>query len=115
MMTRRPPHPAKRVGMLVLGIVLILVSPLLGALPGPGGIFVFAGGLVLVLRASRRARVHWARLKRRWPKTGHLVDRAMRRGSTRRRIERGRLERDRVRRARMQDADITARTGPAAN
>ncbi|SEM39847.1 hypothetical protein SAMN05192583_0044 [Sphingomonas gellani] len=88
----RPPHPAKRIAMLSLGIVLIVVSPVLGALPGPGGIFVFAGGLILVLRSSRWARTRWVRIKRRWPRMGHLVDRAMRRGSTQRRLARAREE-----------------------
>jgi hypothetical protein len=81
-------HPFLRTAMLVLGVLLILLAPVVGLLPGPGGIFVFAGGLVLVLRASRWARLRWARLKRRWPKMGHLADRAMRRQSVRRRLER---------------------------
>lgn len=78
-------HPALRMAMLVLGVVLILASPIVGLLPGPGGIFVFAGGLILVLRASRWARLRWARLKRRFPRLGHLADRVMRRPSALRR------------------------------
>jgi hypothetical protein len=87
-MATTPHHPAKRIIMLVLGIVLILLAPVVGALPGPGGIFVFAGGLILVLRASRWARLRWARLKRRWPRLGHLADRVMRRRSVQRRMAR---------------------------
>jgi hypothetical protein len=81
-------HPALRIAMLVAGVLLIVLAPVVGALPGPGGIFLFAGGLILVLRASRWARHRWARLKRRWPKLGGLADKVMRRRSARRRAER---------------------------
>ena len=79
--------------MLVLGVLLIVASPLVGLLPGPGGVFVFAGGLVLVLRASRWARLRWARLKRRFPRLGHLADRVMRRPSALRRHARAKAAR----------------------
>lgn len=80
--------PVLRFGQLVLGVVLILSAPILAPLPGPAGIFLFAGGMVLVLRNSRWARLKWARLKRRWPRTGQFVDRMMRRQSAMRRHER---------------------------
>jgi hypothetical protein len=80
--------PIFRFGQLVLGVLLIFSAPLLAPLPGPAGIFLFAGGMVLILRNSRWARLKWARLKRRWPRTGHLVDRMMRRQSAMRRHER---------------------------
>jgi hypothetical protein len=79
--------------MLVLGVLLILAAPLVGLLPGPGGVFVFAGGLILVLRASRWARLRWARLKRRFPRLGHLADRVMRRPSALRRHARAKAAR----------------------
>ncbi|WP_267382092.1 hypothetical protein [Sphingomonas sp. GC_Shp_2] len=87
---RPPRHPAMRIAQLVLGGVLIVGAGVVGPLPGPGGIFLFAGGLILILRNSYRAKVRWARLKRRWPRTGNLVDRAMRRPSARRRHARTR-------------------------
>ena len=74
-----------RLVMLIAGVLLIVVSPIVGALPGPGGIFVFAGGLVLVLRTSHWARMRWVRLKRRYPRLGDLADRVMRRQSALRR------------------------------
>ena len=77
--------PVLRFGQLVLGMLLIVAAPLLAPLPGPAGIFLFAGGMVLVLRNSRWARLKWARLKRRWPRAGHFVDRMMRRQSAMRR------------------------------
>ena len=70
---------------LVAAVLLILVSPLVGAVPGPGGMFVFAAGLVLLLRNSRAARRQFARLKRRWPRLGSLADRGLRRASAQRR------------------------------
>lgn len=77
--------PILRLAMLTAGVFLIIVSPIVGALPGPGGVFVFAGGLVLVLRTSHWARMRWVRLKRRFPRLGDLVDRVMRRQSALRR------------------------------
>jgi hypothetical protein len=85
----RPPkarrHPALRVVQLGMGGVLILGACVIGPLPGPGGIFLFAGGMILILRNSRTAKRHFARAKRRWPKAGQLVDRTMRRPSALRR------------------------------
>ena len=82
-MTRR--HPAMRVTQLATGGLLILLAAVIGPLPGPGGIFLFAGGMVLILRSSARARFWFAKAKRRWPKIGHIVDVAMRRRSALRR------------------------------
>ncbi|TGX50476.1 hypothetical protein E5A73_18635 [Sphingomonas gei] len=77
-----------RIALLITGFVLIIATPLVGIIPGPGGIFVFAGGLVLVLQNSNWARRHFARLKRRWPRLGHYSDMALRRRSFRRRQQR---------------------------
>lgn len=76
---------------LALGGLLLLGAPMMAPLPGPGGIFLFAGGMILILRNSRGAQVRWARLKRRWPRTGNMVDRVMRRPSERRRRARDRV------------------------
>jgi len=80
-----PVHPVKRWALLLLGILLILGAGVVAPLPGPGGVFLFAGGMVLVLRHSPWARRRFARTKRRWPRIGGLVDRAMRRPSALRR------------------------------
>ena len=80
--------PAIRIALLVTGVLLILVTPLVGIIPGPGGIFVFAAGLVLVLRNSNWARGRFVRLKRRWPRFGHYADMALRRRSFRQRQKR---------------------------
>ena len=78
-------HPVSRIIQLTLGVLLLIGAAVMGPLPGPGGIILFAGGMVLILRNSRWAQVRWARLKRRWPRVGHLVDRTMRRRSALRR------------------------------
>lgn len=85
-------NPLIRTLLVALGALIMLVSPIVGAIPGPGGVFVFAAGLVLVLQNSRWAKGHFARIKRRWPRFGHYADMALRRRSARRRRERARME-----------------------
>lgn len=80
--------PTYRLVMAVIGFALLITSPLVGALPGPGGIFVFAIGLGLVLRSSLWAKRHYVVFKRKQPKIGHWADWGLRRRSARRRIER---------------------------
>lgn len=87
-MSRR--HPALRTVFLTFGVLLIAVTPLVALLPGPGGIFTFAGGAGLVLQNSLWAKRQFARGKRRFPRTGGLADRALRRSSAKRRRERDR-------------------------
>jgi hypothetical protein len=73
--------PVVQTGLFVLGVVLILLSPVVGAIPGPGGIFVFAAGLALVLRTSRWARRRYVDFKRWQPKAGRWADWGLRRRS----------------------------------
>ena len=68
-----------------VGVLLILLSPLAGAIPGPGGIFVFALGLAMVLKTSMWAKRHYVRLKRKQPKIGRWTDWGLRRRSAIRR------------------------------
>ncbi|MEO9498614.1 MAG: PGPGW domain-containing protein [Parasphingorhabdus sp.] len=63
----------------VLGFFLILVSPIIGAIPGPGFIIVFPIGLALVLQNSRWAKKRYVDFKRRFPQYGKWTDWAMRR------------------------------------
>lgn len=77
--------PLVRTILVATGLLVIAVSPLVGVIPGPGGVFVFAAGLVLVLQNSNWARKRFARGKRRWPRFGHYADMALRRRSFRRR------------------------------
>ena len=90
-MTRaRRKSPLIRAMLVGLGALLILVTPLVGIIPGPGGIFVFAAGLVLILQNANWARKRFAKLKRRYPRFGHYSDMALRRRSFRRRQQRAR-------------------------
>ena len=89
-MTKHAPPPGKigRMIRFALGVLLILIAPIVGIIPGPGGIPVFAAGLVLVLQSSSWAPRRFVVVKRRWPRFGHLADIALRRRSARRRRER---------------------------
>ena len=70
----------------VVGVILLLVvAPLVGALPGPGGIIVAGVGLAMVLKTSMWARRHYVKFKRWQPKAGRWTDWALRRRSFRRR------------------------------
>ena len=71
-----------------LGVLLVAVTPLIGILPGPGGVFVLAAGLALMLQNSNWAKRRFTHIKRRWPKLGHYADIGLRRASARRRRER---------------------------
>jgi hypothetical protein len=97
----RKRNPLIRTILFVTGILVIIISPIVGAIPGPGGIFVFAAGLVLVLQNSSWARKQFARWKKRYPKFGNLADTALQRRSARRR------------RLRDQDALLDAGLPPA--
>jgi ribonuclease P protein component len=78
-------YPAVRSALVVAGFILIALTPLVGPIPGPGGIIVFAAGLSLVLRYSAWAKRLYVRFKRRHPKKGHWADWGLRRASARRR------------------------------
>ena len=78
-------HPVVEWAIFVVGVILILLSPLAGAVPGPGGILVFALGFGMVLKTSMWAKRHYARFKRKQPKAGRWVDWGLRRRSAKRR------------------------------
>ena len=64
MPTRRKKPILLRQMLFFAGVLLIIVSPLVGAIPGPGGIFVFAAGLALILQNSECAKRQYVRFKR---------------------------------------------------
>ena len=76
-----------RTALFMTGLLLIILSPLVGAIPGPGGVFVFAAGLTLALRNSDWAKRQYVRFKRWQPKAGGWADWGLRRRSARRREE----------------------------
>jgi hypothetical protein len=77
--------PVVEYSILAVGVILLIVSPLVGALPGPGGIIVAGIGLALVLKTSMWARRHYVKFKRWQPKAGRWTDWALRRPSAKRR------------------------------
>ncbi|HWJ38482.1 MAG TPA: hypothetical protein VNR86_06950 [Sphingomicrobium sp.] len=78
-------HPVVEWSLFALGLVLLLVSPLVGAIPGPGGIIVAGIGLALVLKTSAWAKRRYVRFKRWQPRAGRWTDWALRRPSAQRR------------------------------
>ncbi len=82
--------PMVKQGLFLLGCLMIVVSPLVGIIPGPGGVIVFAFGFGLVLKYSEWAKRQYVRFKRRHPNKGRWTDWSMRRSSARRREERQR-------------------------
>lgn len=91
MMTRRQwrqfiDHPAVEWAIFGIGLVLLLVvAPLVGALPGPGGIIIAGIGLAMVLKTSTWARRRYVKFKKWQPKAGRWTDWALRRPSAKRR------------------------------
>jgi hypothetical protein len=80
-------NPIVEWSMFGIGLLLLAVSPLVGAIPGPGGIVVAGIGLALVLKTSMWAKRRYVRFKRWKPKAGRWTDWALRRPSARRREE----------------------------
>ena len=68
-----------------LGVLLLMIAPVVGALPGPGGIIVAGIGLAMVLKTSMWAKRRYVRFKRWQPKAGRWTDWALQRSSAKRR------------------------------
>ena len=73
--------------LVALGFLLIALTPLVGPIPGPGGVIVFAAGLSLILKYTGWAKRLYVRFKRKHPKKGRWADWSLRRASARRREE----------------------------
>jgi hypothetical protein len=71
--------------LFAIGVLLLVVSPLVGIIPGPGGIVVAGIGLALILKTSMWAKRHYVRVKRWQPKAGRWMDWTLRRPSAKRR------------------------------
>ncbi len=71
--------------LFALGVLLVIAGFAIAPVPGPGGIFLIAPGLALILKTSMWAKRHYVKVKRWQPKAGHWMDRALRRRSARRR------------------------------
>jgi len=78
-------NPVVEWALFALGALLIIAGFILAPLPGPGGIFLIAPGLALVLKTSMWAKRYYVRLKRWQPKAGRWMDWGLRRRSAIRR------------------------------
>ena len=78
---RRPRSLARRGAEITAGVMLMILSPIIGGplIPGPFGFIGSAIGLALVLRNSHGARKRYVAFKRRHPKIAHWVDMGLRR------------------------------------
>jgi hypothetical protein len=103
--------PAVRTALFVVGCLLLLATPLVGVLPGPGGIVLFGAGAALVLKYSEWAKRHYVRFKRRHPNKGAWADWGLRRRSAQRRDqrERRRLAREAAEAARRRELQCLER------
>jgi hypothetical protein len=88
----KPPRTPKRLLMLALGPALIVLSPIVGLIPGPGGLIVLLAGVAITLQSSQVAKRVYVRAKRRWPGLGHWSDKGLRRPSHFRRLRRKKEE-----------------------
>ncbi|HEV2079898.1 MAG TPA: hypothetical protein VGR19_08400 [Allosphingosinicella sp.] len=88
--------PAVRTALFITGLLLMLISPAAGLLPGPGGIIVFGAGLGLTLKYSEWAKRQYVQFKRKHPNKGRWADWGLRRASARRREERRKQRETRI-------------------
>jgi hypothetical protein len=65
--------------MIILGWGLMILAPLIGWLPGPGGLILFPIGLALVLKNSLWAKRQFTKYAKRHPEYGEWANWAMRR------------------------------------
>ena len=89
-------HPVVEWAIFAIGVLLLVLAPIVGALPGPGGIIIAGIGLAMVLKTSMWARRRYVKFKRWQPKAGRMTDWALRRRSARRReaLRKAQLEQD---------------------
>lgn len=80
-------NPIVRYLLVGVGILLIAITPLVGPIPGPGGIITFGAGLSLILKYTGWAKRMYVRFKRAHPNKGRWTDWSLRRASARRREE----------------------------
>ncbi len=70
----------KKIALLGLGWVLLIIGPIIGLLPGPGGFPITAAGLVLILSQSYTAKRIFIRMVQRYPRILGPLRRFIRRG-----------------------------------
>jgi hypothetical protein len=78
-------NPMVEWALFVLGVLLVIGGLIITPVPGPGGVFLIAPGIALILKTSMWAKRRYVRVKRWQPTAGKWMDRALRRRSARRR------------------------------
>jgi hypothetical protein len=78
-------NPVVEWALFALGVALLILSPVVGVIPGPGGIVVAGLGLALILKTSMWAKRRYVHVKRWKPQAGRWMDWALRRPSAKRR------------------------------
>ena len=76
--------PIKKIIILSTGWILVITGPIVGILPGPGGIAVIGVGVVLIMGQSRVARRVFVRTQHRYPEMMGPVRRFIRRRNQKR-------------------------------
>jgi len=78
-------NPVVEWTLFAIGVLLVIAGFAVAPIPGPGGVFLIAPGLALILKTSLWAKRHYVRFKRWQPKAGRWADWALRRRSAKRR------------------------------
>jgi putative transmembrane protein PGPGW len=78
-------NPMVEWALFVLGVLLVIGGLIITPVPGPGGVFLIAPGIALILKTSMWAKRRYVRVKRWQPKAGRWMDWALRRPSAQRR------------------------------
>lgn len=97
---------AYRWTMLIIGWLLVLGSPLLGPIPGPGPLIILPIGLALILKNSLWAKKRYARLARQHPEYADWANWAMRRSKVTHRPPFPDIKRDFLHLFRRDDIDM---------
>jgi hypothetical protein len=71
--------------LFAVGVLLVIAGFAVAPIPGPGGVFLIAPGLALILKTSLWAKRRYVKFKRWQPKAGRWADWALRRRSAKRR------------------------------
>ncbi len=105
-------HPVVEWTIFVVGLLLLfVVAPLVGAIPGPGGVLVAGVGLAMVLKTSMWAKRRYVRSSAGSPRPAAGPTGRLRRRSARRRLKR---QKEREAREGAMAANATPRPRPAA-
>ena len=96
-------NPVVEWALFALGLLLIIAGFLVAPIPGPGGVFLIAPGLALILKTSLWAKRHYVKFKRWQPKAGRWTDWALQRRSAKRR--------EAIRKAEQQEQAQLSETG----